>query len=246
MNLQHEDGNQLTPLPPRALPVWLGKEARRETMAAAAAALKVRRADLHCSDAAAFCLDILLETAEVVAVLAQLRDYSGYTFFHSLNVAVIAGQIGRELALGGDRLKNLILSGLLHDIGKQCVPLALLNKRGRLSAAEMTVIRRHAAYGYALLKKTLPQLDKEASLGVLQHHERLDGSGYPFALSGDGISLFARVIAIADSYDAMTGERIYRAKMSPAQALAVITADMAGRIDERIGRVFLDNVARRS
>ncbi|MDU4962466.1 MAG: HD domain-containing phosphohydrolase [Sporomusaceae bacterium] len=224
-----------------AEPARLHSEMQRQTVEAAVTAFTSaaagRKYAHEFGQLAGICLKLLLN-AGIANLLAQLRSHSGYTFLHSLNVAVISGLIGHELGISGDRLNSLVLSGLLHDIGKQHVPLAILNKRDRLDPVELAVIRRHAACGYEMLKE-LPHISLEARRGVLQHHERLDGSGYPLGLPKNKIALFARIIAIADSYDAMTGGRTYRSRLTPYMAIEAITAEMRHRLDKNIGSIFL-------
>lgn len=228
-----------------SLPAWARSTPYKETVEAVIAAFcqaKVNKAATlnEFRELAGICVDVMLDAGEIAEHLSRLRAYDEYTFLHSLNVAVIAGLIGKQAGLSASMLRNLLLSGLLHDIGKQCIPRTILNKQGRLTAGEMAVIKQHARYGYELIKAmTLPD---EIKIGVLQHHERLDGSGYPCGLFNGQISLFARIIAVADSYDAMTSERVYRAKMSPCAALQAIAHDMGHKLDSHIGMLFLAKV----
>lgn len=204
----------------------------------AKAAINKETSSSEFRELAEICLELILDTPAVINHLSRLRTYNEYTFLHSLNVAVISGLIGRELGLSGMAFKNLVLSGLLHDIGKQLIPQAIINKPGALTVREMAIIKEHARHGYELLKE-LAHIPYETKIGVLQHHERLDGSGYPFGLTKYKISLFARIIAVADSYDAMTSERVYRAKMSPFTAMEAIADNMPHKLDPNICMLFL-------
>lgn len=184
--------------------------------------------------------ELMMDVLGVVDYLSQLRAHNHYTFRHAIDVASISGLIGRWLGYTGEKLKDLILAGLLHDIGKIGIPLEILNKPGKLTVKEMCVVKQHSCYGYDLLKR-LKVTSDAVNCSILQHHERLDGSGYPFGLSKDKISVFARIIAIADIYDAMTSERVYRRKKSPVSVMKTIAGDMHDKLDTGICITFLAN-----
>lgn len=169
------------------------------------------------------------------------QEYSDYLIHHSINVAVIAGLLGKWLNLAPWTIENLILAGLLHDIGKCQIPLEILNKPGKLTAQEMTVMQQHTYLGYQILKqeKSLPP---EVLYGVLEHHERMDGSGYPLKVTGDSIHLFGRILAIADIYDAMTSDRVYQERVSPFTVVETLVNDMFDKLDVKICTAFLNNV----
>lgn len=171
--------------------------------------------------------------------LAYQQD--GPMFQHSLDVAIIAGVFGRWLGLQGAVLNDLVLAGLLHDIGKTVVPAELLNKPGSLTEEEAKIVRSHTLLGYKLLSdaKTLPA---SVVAVALQHHERLDGSGYPFHLTSEKIHPFSQIIAIAEMYDTMITKQPYRAKMSPIEALKEIQSEMFTRLDPTLCSVFLENI----
>jgi putative nucleotidyltransferase with HDIG domain len=183
-------------------------------------------------------IELLLDVIRLVEDLSRLWGHNEYSFTHSLNVAIICGTIGKWLGYTGEVLKDLILAGLLHDIGKTFIPLTIINKPRKLSAKEMDVVKEHSSKGYNLLKE-LDWISSEVKAGVFQHHERLDGSGYPLGLFNEKISFFARIIAIADMYDAMTNERVYRARMSHYSAVQAIIGDIDKKLDRNICMIFL-------
>ena len=183
---------------------------------------------------------LLVETIGVLEHLHDIRCYSENAFNHSLNVAVISGILGKWCNYKGTKLKKIILTGLLHDIGKLVVPLPILNKPGRLSDEEFAVIKKHPQAGYQLLKDT--QIPENIKLGIWQHHERLDGSGYPLGLSGDQICAEAKIISIADVYEAITSDRVYRRKMMPFEALDILAHDMFEKLDPALCLTFMDNM----
>ncbi len=183
----------------------------------------------------------LSATPGAMGHLHSLRDVDNYTFLHSVNVAIICGILSRWLGDDSERMKDMVLAGLLHDVGKAIVPVEVLNKPGALSAAEMEVMKRHAEYGYDMLKKA-KVLAGEILTGVWQHHERLDGSGYPRGLRDGNILPSARIIAISDIYDAMTSDRVYRRKMTPFAVIKTLFENMFDKLDAAMCTVFLNNL----
>lgn len=145
-----------------------------------------------------------------------------YTCGHSDRVAEIARMIAREMGLPPAFCEEIHMTGLLHDIGKIGVPDHVLKKAGKLTDAEFELVKQHPAIGYEILKH-LQNLDYVLP-GVLHHHEQVDGSGYPHGLAGDEIPLAARILAVADSYDAMTSSRPYRPGMPTEKAEAILSA----------------------
>jgi putative nucleotidyltransferase with HDIG domain len=186
-------------------------------------------------------ITLLADTVGVLDYLYEIRLHSDHTFQHSLNVATIVAVIGRWLKLPGAQLKNLILAGLLHDIGKLFVPLSVLDKPDKLSSREYEVIKRHPHEGYWIVHDE-QRVAESAKIGILQHHERQDGSGYPNKLTGDEIHPFAKIIAIADIYDAMTSDRAYRRRLTPLAALDAIADQMRCKLDPAVCLTFLDNM----
>lgn len=143
-----------------------------------------------------------------------------YTAGHSKSVARLAVGLGQRLGLARDDLDKLRLAGLLHDLGKLAIPRQVLYKRERLSPEEWALIVGHPTYGAWLLE--MAQVDQEIVQAVQQHHERLDGSGYPAGLSSSDISLLAQFVAVADAYSAMVHERPYRQPLAPVEALRLL------------------------
>lgn len=184
---------------------------------------------------------LLAETVGAIEFLYKMQCHSERTFQHSLNVAVVAGVMGKWLGCQETALKSLILTGLLHDVGKLTVPLSILEKPGPLSPEEYAVIKRHSQEGYRLVKAS-GQVDDGVGFGILQHHERLDGSGYPAGLTGKAICAEAEVIAIADTYDAMTSDRAYRRKLTPFEAMEAIADSMFDKLNTTVSMTFLDNM----
>lgn len=183
----------------------------------------------------------LTETPGVLTYIYRMRRKDRYTFEHSVNVALLAGTLGKWLGYKGQDLRNIVLAGLLHDIGKTRIPLMVLNKPGKLTEAEMLVMKGHAQLGYDLLKK-LPGLPPDVAIGAWQHHERLDGNGYPQNLQGTEISFIGKLLAVVDVYDALTSDRVYRKKMTPLLVLEKLLDERRDKLDAQMCTTFVYNV----
>ena len=183
----------------------------------------------------------MLESVGVINHLQMVRTQDDYTFQHSINVSVICGILGKWLGYSGSEITDLVLAGLLHDIGKSQIPLDILNKPDTLTAEEMKIMQTHSTLGYKLIKNN-KKLSSAVIYGVLQHHERMDGSGYPLSVKADKLHPFARIVAIADTYDAMSSDRVYHHKITPFAVVEQMAAEMYNKLDPDICTVFLNNV----
>jgi len=167
----------------------------------------------------------LLATADAVSRIVELRD--PYTAGHERRVAIMSADIGRTLGLDPDRVEGLRVAGFLHDLGKITVPAEILAKPGRLSAIEMEIIRMHPERGFEVLRSI--DFPWPVAAVAHQHHERIDGSGYPRGLHGPDIVLEARIVAVADVVESMASDRPYRPGLGLAAALEEIEKN-AGRL----------------
>ncbi|MEE9542374.1 MAG: HD-GYP domain-containing protein [Thermodesulfobacteriota bacterium] len=163
-------------------------------------------------------VDSVFNNQDALLSLSRLKDYDNYTFTHSVNVSILALALGRRLNFSRDDLGMLGMGGILHDVGKMLVPDNILNKPGVLTEKEFKEMKNHVTYGVDLLGKSRDIDDKSIYLAS-QHHERVDGSGYPTGMPGADIHLFGRIGSICDVYDAMTTKRAYGDTPSPAVAL---------------------------
>lgn len=186
--------------------------------------------------------DLLALTASPVQVLRCLHLHprnSPYIFHHTLHVALLSALIGKQCDFSEERLQALTLSALLHDVGKLRVSLEVLGKQQPLSEDEKEKVRLHSLLGFRFLQKQ-KEYDLPVLMGVLQHHERLDGSGYPLHTKGDKTHVFAKIIAIADVYDAMTSQKSYGTQHSSFVALDEIQSSiLSGQLDTHCGQAFL-------
>ena len=167
--------------------------------------------------------------SETHALIRALADSDGETYAHSLQVAATATAVARRLGVQGEELVDIEFGALLHDIGKLCLPRALLSKPGRLTEAERALIRKHPEWG-ATMVESIPGLHAVAAI-VRFHHERPDGRGYPHGLSHFEIPLAARIVAVCDAHGAMTKTRPYRAALMHNAALAELERHAGAQFD---------------
>ena len=165
----------------------------------------------------------------VVALGLRVKDREARA--HNLRVARLCVHIGRQMSMSAAELRILARAGLMHDIGKLRIPESVLRKDDALTESEWTLMRTHPEMGLTLLERA-GQSSREV-LAVLYHHERLDGSGYPYGLKAEGIPIEARIVAVADTYDALTSDRPYRSACTDAEARRVLTEEARLRLDAR-------------
>jgi HD-GYP domain-containing protein (c-di-GMP phosphodiesterase class II) len=165
-------------------------------------------------------------------LLDAIEDYDPDLRGHVNRVAALAIRIGMRMRLNASHLREVALAAQLHDVGKIAIPRTILMKASSLTAAEFAVVQRHAAYGEQIVAR-LPGLSG-ACRGVGEHHERWDGAGYPYAREGHGISLTARIVAVADVYDALVSKRTYKEGWDRTEALAEIVRGAGSRFDPRV------------
>ena len=176
------------------------------------------------------------ETSSFLSLVRLMRhDFSVYT--HSLNVCSYAMAIGSAFGLDDSTQLPLGLGALLHDLGKSRIPRTVLDKPAPLTADEWVIMRRHPEWGVELAG-AIAGTDLTTSTIILQHHERIDGSGYPRGIPGDQTHRLAKLVAVADVYDALTGPRPYRKAVAPSEALRVISDEMAGKLDREATTVL--------
>ncbi|MGI9861257.1 HD-GYP domain-containing protein [Moorella naiadis] len=178
--------------------------------------------------------NLYITTAALLEAL-HLRDQ--YTGRHSRQVAGYARRLAAALDLPRDYQESLYLAGLLHDIGKIGINDACLNKPGRLTPEEWQAIRRHPQLSYNIVKK-VDKIEEGIARAVLYHHERYDGRGYPQGLKGEAIPLEARILSVADCYDAMTTNRVYRPALTPVEAVRELKRCAGSQFDPQIVDVF--------
>jgi putative nucleotidyltransferase with HDIG domain len=173
------------------------------------------------------------------AILNGVRGHDNYSYVHSLRVATFLSLFGNAMGLKGDDLLVLSSGGLLHDIGKMSIPHEVLNKPGRLDEQELVVMRSHVDGAIRYIEQC-PTLPKGVAIIASQHHEKLDGTGYPQGLKRGQLNELARMAAIVDVFSALTDRRCYKPPMEPEAALKIIQEQMSSHLDQTMLHLFVD------
>lgn len=183
----------------------------------------------------------VLRQPHALISLARLKNADEYTYMHSVAVCALMIALARQLGLDEEMVRESGLAGLLHDLGKMGIPNKILNKPGKLTDEEFTTIKSHPEIGANILMGN-PLISPMVLDVVLHHHEKMDGSGYPHKLSGDKISLLAKMGAVCDVYDAITSTRPYKKGWSPAESIRKMAEWSKGHFDESIFQAFVKTV----
>jgi len=174
---------------------------------------------------------------DVQTLLQGVRDHDNYTFSHSPRVSVLLSMLGRACGLQGEDQNILTIGGLLHDIGKIAIPSLILNKAGKLNEDEFGIMKGHVPATLKLLEQA-PGLPRGELVIAGQHHEKIDGSGYPNGLSGTRLNDLARMAAIADVFVALTDRRVYKSAMAPERAFSIMSGEMRQHLDMHLLALF--------
>ena len=181
--------------------------------------------------------DSVARNASALISLARLKTADDYTYMHSVAVCAMMIALARQLGLDENQVREAGEAGLLHDMGKAVLPMEVLNKPGKLSDEEFVIVRRHPQLGYDLLRKASGVGDIALDV-CLHHHEKMDGTGYPMGLDGDRISLFAKMGAVCDVYDAITSNRPYKEGWDPAESMRKMGQWAEGHFDPVVFQAF--------
>ncbi|AXI07498.1 HD domain-containing protein [Oceanobacillus sp. 143] len=187
----------------------------------------------------------LLERIENINIEAYTLHHdttkSEYIYYHSVAVGILSAYLGKKLDYPKGEWLQIGLAGFLSDSGMAKIDPKIISKASYLTDSEFAEIKKHPTYAYRLLEH-LPAINPAVKLAVLQHHERLDGSGYPLGLTQDKIHIYSRIIAIADTYYAMTSDRLYREKKSAFQVIEELQKEQYSRLDYQIVKVFIHHL----
>lgn len=179
---------------------------------------------------------------DIVNYMHLVKPLNDYTYSHSLNVSLIAMVIAKWLNFNERQTDEVAIAGLLHDIGKTKIPEWILEKPGKLTPEEYEEVKKHAVLGYMMVEG-LTDISTDIKYSVLMHHEKIDGSGYPTNSKENQIPLYAKIIAVADIYDAMTSSRSYRDSLCPFDVIKEFERETFGKLDTMVLSVFLKNIA---
>ena len=186
------------------------------------------------------CVNSILHSPDATLWFTQLKKKDEYTSQHSLNVCALSIILGRHINLSVKQLNEVGLCGMMHDMGKMLVPNDILNKPGRLEQDELLIMQSHTSLGFELLKSS-PHMYNGAIETAYTHHERLDGRGYPRRIEGRTISNYTRVVAIADAYDAMTSDRVYKKGIDHLEAVNILSG-AKGHLDLELVAKFIESI----
>lgn len=187
-------------------------------------------------------VDTVIADNDILGSMRMLSFQESYHFTHAVNVSMFGAMLGKWLGLSLSNIYLVAMTGLLHDIGKTQVSQELLFKKEALSFSELETVRSHAKLGYELLKNN-PEIPREVLAGILFHHERSDGSGYPSGLREEQTPYLARIIGVVDVFDAITSDRFYKKGISSFKAFNIIKDESFKGLDPKISDVFMSNIA---
>ena len=185
-------------------------------------------------------MDAINANNAIAIDISTLKTSDEYTFKHSVDVATMAMIIGKQQCLPDKQIYELGVSGLLHDIGKTKVPASILNKPARLTDEEFAVMKQHSVFGYHMLQEC-NEFNNDICMAVLQHHEKINGNGYPLGFDAPRITPYARILAVADIYDALVTERPYKKAFSQKDAIELIMS-MTEELDIKAMKSFLESI----
>lgn len=182
-----------------------------------------------------------INSTDAIAVdISALKTSDEYTFKHSVDVATMSMVLAKQQGLSQKQIYEIGVAGLLHDIGKTKIPLDILNKPARLTDEEFAVMKQHPVFGYRMIKGR-DEFSNEICMAVLQHHEKMNSKGYPVGFPSDKITQYARILTIADIYDALVTERPYKSAFSQREAVEMIMS-MTGELDITAMKSFLESM----
>ncbi|NMT63049.1 HD-GYP domain-containing protein [Marinobacter orientalis] len=184
------------------------------------------------------CVDSVLRNDNALLLLSKIKNKDEYTAEHCINVAILSAAFGKHLGLLEGEIRNVALCGLLHDVGKMRIDDEILNNPGALTPEQFAVMKNHTTFGRDVLA-ALPRLAHSAVDVAYSHHERMDGKGYPRGLSGHQIPLFAKIVGLADTYDAITSSRVYDKGRASMEALHIIHRNKGAQFDEGLAVEFI-------
>lgn len=184
----------------------------------------------------------LLTVQDAVINLQDIKSFDNYTFSHSANVCVLSAVTGISMGYDSYKLKELCMGALLHDIGKTKIPNEIMNKISPLTNEEFEIVKKHARYGYDMLKQSM-DISSYTAYVALTHHEKYNGEGYPLGLKGKAIHEFSRIVSVADVYDAMTSNRIYRRRINISEVVEYLVSLGGHHFDYDIVKKMMEHIS---
>jgi len=230
------------------IPEYLSMETQQRALSILTATMeKVNKGENFSVDAvssvASDIVEELVTQADVAIHLTGIAIYDDCTLAHSLNCSIYSALLARSCGFTIPQIKVITCGALLHDMGKIEIDKKILNKPGSLTNDEFAVMKQHTALGFKLLTKKRLEISSLVAHMAWQHHEKIDGSGYPRGLQGEQILSYARLLSITDVYEAITAHRPYRKAMEPEDAYNIILSGLGTSFDEKFGQIFLSKIA---
>ena len=182
-------------------------------------------------------IEALIDNKRRVVDLIDLKPFENYDFYHAANVVVLSLLLGVEMGISGTQLYELGMASLLYDLGNIFLPREILQRPGKLPPAEYETVKKHTEIGFAFLRDNF-DISIDACVGALHHHEHYDGSGYPYGLKKNKISIYGRIIALTDVFDALASRRPFREPMLPPEAMEFIQSQSGTKFDPEIVRAL--------
>ncbi|MCK5111300.1 MAG: HD-GYP domain-containing protein [Arcobacteraceae bacterium] len=195
---------------------------------------KIKQADIVVSDT----VNLILDDPKAVKAMLKVTSHDYYTYTHSVNVSTYALGFGSYLKFNKEQLHMLGMAGIMHDVGKRKIPGEIINKDGKLTDDEFKIIQKHPSYGVEILKE-LGETNQVLLDIVEQHHEKIDGSGYPHALKGKDIHPYAQIMSIADIFDALTTKRSYKGALKSFEAFNIMHNHMKQSLNNKLLKKFM-------
>ncbi len=187
-------------------------------------------------------IEYIIDDGEVNLSLYDIKTHDNYTYLHSIDTGIMAAFIGLAFNYSSSDLKELGLGAILHDIGKTKIDFKIINKAGKLTNEEFAEMKKHPSYGAQMLRKNYTITDNVINI-VEQHHERVDGKGYPNGLKGNEINRFASIVSVCDVYDAVSNDRSYRKKLKPNESYELILSGVGTAFSEEVVQKFKETFA---
>ncbi|QNU65700.1 HD-GYP domain-containing protein [Ruminiclostridium herbifermentans] len=181
------------------------------------------------------------DSSTLMDCVNSVRVADEYTYAHMINVSVYGMLIAKWMGLRKEQVQDVVMAGLLHDVGKSQIPIDILNKKGSLNEEEYEIMKKHTVYGFEIIKNN-KEINMDVKRAVIMHHEKEDGTGYPFGIKGNQKNLYAKILTVADIFDAITSNRVYSKRQTPFEAFKELERVGYEVVDPKVMMAMLNNM----